>query len=80
MPPGDTKDPNGKNTFDDVVTALRAVRNKPGNNKQSALDIMSKVGGGATSIRDIKPPLYDAVVAAATQALNPPKATASGAD
>jgi len=74
-PARDTKDPNGKNTYGDVVEALKAVKNAQ--NKEAALAIMAKVGG-VGAVRDLKPPLYDAVVAAATHALHPPKATSAG--
>ena len=74
-PSDDTKDPNGKNTYKDVVDALKAVKNAQ--NKDAALAIMKNVGG-VDSVRDLKPALYDAVVAAAMQVVHPPKATAAG--
>ena len=74
-PPDDTKDPNGKNTFKNVSDALRAVKNAQG--VEAAKAIMKKFGG-AGWLRDVKPPLYDAVVGACEQVLKPPKATAAG--
>ena len=74
-PPDDTKDPNGKNTFKNVSDALRAVKNAQGG--EAAKAIMKKFGG-AGWLRDVKPPLYDAVVGACEQVLKPPKATAAG--
>lgn len=57
---GDTKAPGGKNTYQDVVNALCKVRDK--NSKNDAVKILAEDGGGAKSVRDLKPALYDAVV------------------
>jgi hypothetical protein len=76
MPPGDTKDPNGTHTFSDVSAALQSVVNSGLNPKASKEDqaaardtgkaaayvILDKTGGGAKSVRDVKPALYDKVV------------------
>lgn len=77
MPPDDTKDPNGKNTFGNVVAALRKLNKAQG--KDVALAVLAKAGGGVGTVRDLKPPMFDAVVGAVEQALNPVKATAAGA-
>ena len=77
MPSDDTKDPNGKNTFGDVVAALRKLNKAQG--KDVALAVLAKAGGGVGTVRDLKPPAFDAVVGAVEQALNPVKATAAGA-
>lgn len=68
QPPSDTKDPQGRNTYGDVVKALQAVNTKI--NKATALDILIKAGGGVMHIRDLKPALYDTVVEAATAAIS----------
>ena len=75
-PADDTKAPDGKNTYRDVVNALKAV--KHAQNKEAAMTIMREAGGGAGAVRDLKPIFYDAVVAAATQVIHPPKATSAG--
>ncbi len=75
-PPLDTKAPGGTNTWKNMCDALTAVKTALG--KDAALAIMTKVGGGATWARDVKPELFDAVVAAAKQAITPPKATTAG--
>ncbi len=75
-PPLDTKAPGGKHTWKNMCDALTAVKTALG--KDTALAVMEKVGGGATWARDVKPELFDAVVAAAKQAITPPKATTAG--
>jgi len=77
-PPSDTKDPNGHNTYGDVVKALQAVNAKI--NKAVALDILLKNGNGATSVRDLKPALYDAVVDASNAAISDEAADAGAED
>lgn len=88
-PKGDTKDPKGNNTYDDVTAALQKVmRSVAGDNDKRekgralAYEILSAKGGGVKGVRDLKPALYDAVVAgceaAVTGAAAPkaaPKAT-----
>ncbi len=64
----DTKAPNGKHTYADVVEALRKVRDK--SSKDDAVAILVEDGGGAKSVRDLKPALYDAVVEACENTLN----------
>ncbi len=59
-----------KYSLEDVAKALREVAFKPGAvaadpaRKQVAFDILKEQGGGVTTARDLKPALYDAVVAA----------------
>jgi len=74
-PKGDTKDPKGNNTYDDVVAALQKVmRSVPGDNdkrdkgRKLAYDTLAAAGGGVKGVRDLKPALYDAVVAACDKA------------
>jgi hypothetical protein len=69
-PKGDTKDPKGNNTYDDVTAALQKVmRSVAGDNDKRekgralAYEILSAKGGGVKGVRDLKPALYDAVVA-----------------
>jgi hypothetical protein len=69
-PKGDTKDPKGNNTYDDVVAALQKVmRSVAGDNQKHdkgralAYEILAAKGGGVQGARDLKPALYDAVVA-----------------
>ena len=76
--PGNTKDPKGNNTLDDVIAALQKVmRAVPGDNdrhdkgRKTAYDILAAKGGGVKGVRDLKPPLFDAVVAACEEALKP---------
>jgi hypothetical protein len=77
-PKGDTKDPKGNNTYDDVVAALQKVmRSVKGDNdkrdkgRKLAYDLLAQHGGGVKGVRDLKPALYDAVVAACDAAVNP---------
>ena len=83
-PKGDTKDPKGNNTFDDVKAALQKVMgslpNDPKHEKGKALayEILAAKGGGVKGVRELKPALYDTVVAACEEALKP-KATAAAA-
>ena len=93
MPPGDTKDPNGTHTFSDVSAALQSVVNSGLNPKASKEDqaaaretgkaaayvILDKTGGGAKSVRDVKPALYDKVVAACEAAVKAAKAKPAAA-
>lgn len=65
--PPDTKAPGGKNTYADVVNALRKVKDK--SSKEDAVAILVEDGGGAKSVRDLKPALYDAVVEACNNVL-----------
>lgn len=71
---GETRAPGGKNNYNDVIAKLRAAMAAldpvAAVGKQKALDLMAKAGGGATSVRELKPALYDAVVAACDAALN----------
>ena len=86
-PKGDTKDPKGNNTYDDVVAALQEVmRSVPGDNKKHdkgralAYEILAAKGGGVKGARDLKPALYDAVVAGCEEAAKgaaAPKAAAA---
>jgi len=76
-PKGDTKDPKGNNTYDDVVAALQKVmRSVPGDNQKHdkgrtlAYEILAAKGGGVKGARDLKPALYDAVVAGCEAAVN----------
>jgi hypothetical protein len=80
-PKGDTKDPKGTNTYDDVVAALQKVMaSVPGDNKGRdkgralAYEILAAKGGGVKGVRDLKPALYDTVVAACEEATKPKKA------
>ena len=66
---GDTKDPNGIHTYDNVVAALRRVMvSVKGDNKNNdagrrqAYAILAGVGDGAKNVRELKTALYDAVV------------------
>lgn len=77
-PPGDTKDAKGNNTFDDVKAALlKVMRSVPGDNdkhdkgRKLAYDVLATHGGGVKAVRDLKPALYDTVVAACEQATKP---------
>ncbi len=69
-PKGDTKDPNGNNTYDDVVAALRKVmaaipnENKKNEGRDLAYRLLAEHGGGVTAVGNLKPELYDTVVAA----------------
>lgn len=88
-PKGDTKAPDGTHTYDDVVAALQSVMHSvpkaPGEAKSLkgqtlAYEILAKHGGGVKGVRDLKPTLYDAVVAACQEAVKPkskPKAAAA---
>lgn len=71
--PGDTKAPGGTHTYADVVAKLReamlALDPVQQVGKEKALALLAKTGGGAKSVRDLKPGLYDAVVAAVDAAL-----------
>ena len=75
-PKGDTKDPKGNNTYDDVVAALQKVmRSVPDDNQKKdkgralAYEILAAKGGGVKGARDLKPALYDAVVAGCEEAV-----------
>jgi hypothetical protein len=81
-PANDTKDPNGKNTYEDVVAALQKVmRSVPGDNdkkdkgREKAYAILAEKGNGVKGVRDLKPALYDAVVDACEAAVKKPAAT-----
>lgn len=69
--PADTKAPGGTFTYGDVVGKLREVQHAPGLGKDKAFAILASAGGKVTSVRDLKPANYDAVVAACAAALNP---------
>jgi hypothetical protein len=82
-PKGDTKDPKGNNTYDDVTAALQKVmRSVPGDDKKHdagrklAYEILAAKGGGVKGVRDLKPALYDAVVAGCEAAIKPGAAVA----
>lgn len=75
--PADTKAPGGKNTYADVVEALRKVKDKT--TKEDALAILKEDGGNAASVRDLKPALYDAVVEGCENALSGEGEDESGA-
>jgi hypothetical protein len=75
-PKGDTKDPKGNNTYDDVTAALQKVmRSVPGDSdkhdkgRKLAYEILAAKGGGVKGVRDLKPALYDAVVAGCEEAI-----------
>lgn len=76
--PADTKAPGGKNTYADVVAALRNVQQAK--SKDDALAVLAKAGGGTKSVRDLKPANYDAVVAACATALDAPTETETETD
>ena len=85
-PKGDTKDPKGTYSFDDVKVALQKVmKSVPGDNdkhdkgRKLAYDILAAKGGGVKGVRDLKPPLYDAVVNACTEAVKPKAVAAATA-
>lgn len=70
-PPGDTKDPNGNNTYNDVVAALQKVMgsvqgddDKKTKGRALAYALLAEKGKGVSGVRDLKPELYDTVVAA----------------
>ena len=74
-PKGDTKDPNGNNTYEDVVAALqRVMRSVPGDSdkrekgRKLAYEILATNGNGVKNVSDLKPALYDTVVAACEKA------------
>jgi len=83
-PAGSTKAEGGTHTFEDVVDALRRVMNSvPGDNAKKengrvyAYKLLAEHGAGASRVSDLKPALYDAVVAACDAAVsNPPKPAA----
>jgi hypothetical protein len=85
-PAGDTKDPKGNNTFDDVKKALQAVMrsvkgddDKHTKGRALAYELLAAKGGGVKGVRDLKPAFYDAVVAACEEAVKPKKAAAAAA-
>lgn len=69
--PADTKAPGGTFTYGDVVGKLREVQHAPGLGKDRAFAILAAAGAKVTSVRDLKPANYDAVVTACSAALNP---------
>lgn len=66
--PADTKAPGGKNTYADVVAMLHKVQNGPAG-RPECFKILLEDGGGAKSVRDLKPAFYDAVVEACTNVI-----------
>lgn len=85
-PKGGTKDPKGNNTYDDVVAALQKVmRSVAGDNQKHdkgralAYEILAAKGGGVKGARDLKPALYDAVVAGCEAACKPKAAAPAAA-
>ena len=85
-PKGDTKDPKGNNTYDDVVAALHKVipsvagdTQKRDKGRALAYEILATKGGGVKLVRDLKPSLYDAVVAGCEAALKGQTAAAKPA-
>jgi hypothetical protein len=65
--PADTKAPGGTHTYADVVATLTKVRDKA--TKEECFKILAEDGGGAKTVRDLKPALYDAVVEACNNVL-----------
>lgn len=55
------KAPGGKYNSTQVREALRAVSANPALGKQSARDVISEDGGGATNFAEVKPEFYDAI-------------------
>ena len=85
-PKGNTKDPKGNNTYDDVVAALQKVipsvagdTQKRDKGRALAYEILATKGGGVKLVRDLKPSLYDAVVAGCEAALKGQTAAAKPA-
>ena len=83
-PPGNTKDPKGVHDYNEVVAALQKVmRSVPNDNEKRdagrklAYDILAAKGDGVKGVRDLKPPLYDAVVAGCEEALKPKEVPAA---
>ena len=76
-PKGDTKDPKGNNTYDDVVAALQKVIREavPGDTQKHdkgralAYEILAAKGDGVKLVSNLKPALYDAVVAGCEEAV-----------
>ena len=75
-PKGDTKDPKGNNTFDDVTGALQRVmrsvtddNTKRDKGRALAYSILAAKGEGVKKVADLKPALYDAVVAGCDAAI-----------
>lgn len=83
-PPGNTKDSKGVHDYNEVVAALQKVmRSVPNDNEKRdagrklAYEILAAKGGGVKGVRDLKPPLYDAVVAGCEEALTPKEVPAA---